>query len=425
VTLPSLLLLLSIPFTRPFLFGERYAVVGAALALAAALAATVADGGRPRTMEPAARALLAWLALQWGWLLLLPVLHPTIQVGDTLRGLATVPAVVAASCIVLRDPARRHAIARTLVAVVVAACVSFAATALVWMARGVGSGQVGQIPASYRPLEGRGDTLTPMLFPFTTVASGAEYFGVFIPRFLGLGREPGVMACLIVWAVFMATRLGFRRRWVAVLILGLAGTQSSGGFGVLLLAWVLTVAFVIPQRHLGALAGMCRQFVGVGLLAVAAYLAVWAPAFGLEAKRDLNPASVQDRQNATMAGVHALTTAPTGLDPEDRPPTAGINVVAATSIIGGIGTGLTLMTLLRPWAVSCERRAAAGGVIAVVGTVLTAQPLLQSTGFYLLLAVAVSSLREGAVLGHYPAEGAAAVASPREPDYALVGGLRH
>jgi hypothetical protein len=380
---------MALPFTRPFLFGERYAVVGVGLAFAAALAATVADRDGDRRMDPAARALLAWLALQWAWLLVLPILHPSILLPDTAKGLVTVPAVVAAGCLVLRDQERRIQVARGIIAGVLICCASYVITAASWATTGVGSLVVTEIPASYEASDGHAPTYVPVHFPLTTVLSAVDYSGVVIPRFLGLGREPGVMACLIVWSIFTAHRLRMRRRWTLLLLVGLAGTQSTAGFGVLLLVWVLAHVLVIPARYLNTGLGAARQAVGVGLLFAAAYLAVWAPAFGLEAKREVNPASVSDRQDATVAGIHALIDAPFGTDPEDHEGRAGINVIAATTIVGTVGTTLAILTLVRPLMLSRDRRDSLGGGLTIIATVLFAQPLLQSTGFYLLLAIAV------------------------------------
>jgi hypothetical protein len=379
------LLLMAVPFMRPFILGERYAVVSIALALAAAGVAAAADRHRGERLDRGSGALATWLSVQWVWLLALPAIHPTMPLTDLAKGVAQVPLVLVAALIVLRDPVRWRLAARWAAIAVTVACSSYVVTLGCWLALGSGSMLIGPIPASYP------DWSVNLYAPFTPATSGGFIGNVYIPRFLGLGREPGVMAALVAWSVFTANQLGFRRRWLLVLLLGLLGTQSTAGFGVILMIWVLTTFLVIPERHLGTLAGFARQVAGLWLVAIAAYLAWFAPTFGVEAKRDQNPLSYEDRMSGTLDGLQALVTRPFGLPPEEiTASTPGVNIVAATSIVGTIGTALVLICLFRPLALSGDARAAAPGVLVTVATVATAQPLIHSAGFYLLIAISLS-----------------------------------
>jgi hypothetical protein len=384
------LLLMAVPFMRPFLMGERYAVLSIALTLAAAGVALAADRRRTASMDTAIRALAIWLSVQWVWLLALPVIHPTMQLADLAKGIAQVPAALAAALIVLREPVRWRLAARWIVVATTVACGSYVVTLLCWIALGFGVGLIGPIPASYP------EWAVNLYAPLTPTTSGGLFGGVYIPRFLGLGREPGVMAALIAWAVFTATHLGFRRRWVLLLLAGLLGTQSTAGFGVILMVWVITKWLIVPEWRLGTMEGFLRQVSGVVLLAAAAYLAIFAPTLGVEAKRQANPDSYDDRSSATATGLEALLSNPLGGAPEQiTSTTQGINIIAATAIVGSIGTVITFITIIRPLTLARDARCAAPGVLTVIATVATAQPLMHSTGFYLLIGLSIQSTDSG------------------------------
>lgn len=395
-TLSAFLIVAAVPFMRPMILGERYTPVSIALA---ALALMLALASRQRGIwDPPAKAAVGWLSLLWLWVLVLPVIHPGSDAAATLKGAAGVWFVAAAAIIVAADLQRRKLIERGLLALTLLACVSMAVTAVFWLLGGSDTGLLGMFPIGYRST--LHDAGTAVFAPFTPVSGGTTVAGMFVPRFLGLGREPGVMAALIVWAMFLVSRQGWPRWTLAVLGVGLVATQSTAGFGILLGALVLS-KYMGVRDSTGRSRGAVRQLVGIAFMAGALYLAIWSPTFGVEAKRQLNAASIGDRQAGTIAGLQAILEHPLGSAPAQDEATVadGINIIAATTLIGIPGTALTLLAIGRPILLARRRDGAwPTPAVAILATGLVAQPMLQSTAFYLLVALTCVGQRRTAIL---------------------------
>jgi hypothetical protein len=387
------LLVVAVPFLRPFIFGERYSPIGIMFAVAAAAMAYLDDalrrrnGEQPERADSATRSFLVWVSLLWAWMLLLLVLRPESSVGPTFRSIVSVLLVLAAATVVLRDGSRRTLALKGFLVLSLVSCGSFAVTFALWLAKDYGAFQLGVIPGGYE-LNLSGDTLpgAPVFAPFTTTYGLVAYGGSLIPRFLGYGRESGMTAAALAWAYFMLPRVGWDRRpWKVLLLIGLAGTQSTAGFGVFVVVWVLD-RLLLPAAKPTTTSATGRLG-GLVLLVGAVYLAIYAPVFGIAAKTTVNPVSVQDRSAATLQGLHAITDHPLGqslrlAQREVRFP--GINVVASIAVIGIPGALLSLLTLTHPLLRSRQRRRAAAPTLVVLLTVLLAQPLMGSTVLSLL-----------------------------------------
>jgi hypothetical protein len=346
-----LLLLAAVPFMRPFVFGERLSAVGIVLASAAAAIAIIDDRGTQAKIGRSTRSLLLWASLLWVWSLLqLSWLPGSLE--SALRGLADGPAVLLAAVVVLREDRRRLIALRGLIGVLLASCISFVITYLLWRVNGYGTSLIARLPSTYKSVVGT----TSVFFPFTATSSSYTFGSTVIPRFLGIGREPGVGAAILGWAFFMVPRIGWRRRWQLLIVAGLLGTQSTAGFGVFLIIWVID-RFIVPRRMPWTLGSAVKQWIGIALLFAATWLAVYAPfGYGLQAKQDLNAVSYDTRLGAMERGLHAISRYPFGQAlRSDQLANAGINLIAAITLIGIPGLVLAILLFYLPFARSSVR----------------------------------------------------------------------
>jgi hypothetical protein len=217
-------------------------------------------------------------------------------------------------------------------------------------------------------------------------------------------------AVFLVWALFMARRVGWDKRWLRVLLfIGLIGTLSSAGFGVLVAVWVID-RFMIWRSPKGSEV-VLRQMVGLVMLGGAIWLAYFAPFVGLSNKSGLNDASISDRSLSTTAGIGAMFVRPFGspVDPTLR--NVAINVLASGSTIGAVGVLLCVLVFWMTWRNSPERRAAFAPVAAVFLTVLASQPFTDSAGLYVLIGLAccafpadadTAEVSDSSAAGHSP-----------------------
>lgn len=392
--LPAVLLLASLPLLRPGVFGEQFALGGLVAALAAGVLALVRRTGHPTRPVPAATVLGSLLAAAYLWMLGHAVFTATPErVRDQFQDFALTVGAVTAGVIVLADPRVRRAVGRGLVLVLVVVAGLWVLTALWWAVAGVGAGQVGTVPVGTAGPQ-------PVFFPGTISYATSSVFGVDVPRLTGIGRESGWMAMDFAAGWFLADAVGYRAVWVKVLLLaGLVGTLSTAGFGVFVVVLAVDV-FLRPRGGIG-LAGMVRQLVGVAALGAAALLAVDAPVLGLAAKESSNAASLDERTDATVAGLRALSASPWGGPGTEKQ--AGVNLVSDIAVNGLPFVVLVAAALLVPVLVvrraeQAEQAGPAGpagrsGAVALVVflTLLTSQPAAASTWAFLLVAVALAA----------------------------------
>lgn len=390
--LAPLLVVAAIPFLRPNLFGERFSALGAALVLLAALLCTLAERGRLSLFARARRPLRSvptWLFIAY----LLLLLREAIAIGDTplrplFQSLVLTVGVVLALAIVLSDPQRCRIVARGFIALVLLLCASYAVTAAVWVVAGVGALQVGAIEIAPRGLQSVGQ---PVFFPFTTTAGTQTSGGLTVPRLTGLGREPGWMAMYAAFAYFLLPYSGTKGHWWQrpLLLLGLVGTISTAGFGVFVVVWALA-RFLVKRDEPMAI-GYLRQLTGLGVLAGALWLAVAAPVLGLAAKAELNQVSLDERTQATQAGLVAIKdVALFGGEAADV--VAGVNLIASAAASGLLFVLAVCAALWLPRLAHPDRSRTTAMVSVLFLTLLTSQPPGDSTWVFglCLLAYAVT-----------------------------------
>ena len=383
------LLALSFVCMRPMLFGERYSAASIVLALAA-LACAAATGRL--SPERSSGSLVLWVSLLWTWNLLL-TLRPGVSLENTLRGIADVPLVIGAAWIVTSERSRRELLVKLIIGMVLATCASFVLTFALWEVKGFDAFQLGTIPGGYKTgsfgVELPG---VPLYAPFTTTYGAVLLGGSAIPRLLGIGRESGIMGALIAWCYFMLPRIGWNHlRWKLLLIIGLAATQSTAAFGTFLVVFVLTRFFVGERPALPSIT-VLRQLVGTAALFGAGYLAIYAPVLGIQFKIASNEISFSDRLQATSNGLLSVLDHPLGqAGASSVVANAGINLIGALIITGVPGLIFSLGAFVRPFMLSQERRGALGPIAVLLISCLTAQPLNESTAFFLLVMLGCAS----------------------------------
>jgi hypothetical protein len=113
---------------------------------------------------------------------------------------------------------------------------------------------------------------------------------------------------------------------------------------------------------------------------------------GLQAKQTSNETSLDERSDATAAGLRALTRQPWGGQGTEKQ--AGINLISDVAVNGLPFVALVIAALLVPLLLLRRppgtRARAAPVVLVVLGTLLTSQPAAASTWVFILVALALA-----------------------------------
>ncbi len=107
-----------------------------------------------------------------------------------------------------------------------------------------------------------------------------------MPRLVGFMREPGLMAPMFIWAIYVAGRLKNAQHALAttIAVLGAAGlpidrrVRHLGGAGRM---YVRHWRCPAEEKNFR----VTRQFLGMALLIGGVWLAIFAPVWGLKAKK--------------------------------------------------------------------------------------------------------------------------------------------
>ncbi|GAB2832643.1 SGNH/GDSL hydrolase family protein [Microbacterium insulae] len=376
------LALAAFPLLRPSILGERFTEWGVALIAVAAFLVLVQSRARPH-LARAAIVVIVLLTAAQAWAIF-RVPYNGIGLAATLTGTVTILLAVSAFALVLADADRARMLARGLLVGIAVMSVSSFVTLVMAI---VGA------PVLLFTFPITADVEASVYAPFT-ITSGAQWvFGIEIPRFTGLGREPGWMAMYAAVAWFVWPHVFGRRLVVlrAFLLVGIVATLSTAGFGVFVV--VAAVELIVrPRNGAGLVWAYLRQVAGVALLVLAVWLAVAAPVVGLEAKATQNAASLSERNAATLDGLRALQSLSLGEESDSRIP--GVNLVAAVAETGWPYSLLIALAVLLPLAVTAQWRRAAAPVAVIFLTLLLAQPPGESTLVFVLviLACAIAAL---------------------------------
>ncbi|MEC5151150.1 hypothetical protein [Cryobacterium sp. GrIS_2_6] len=382
-----LLIVCALPLMRPSILGESTSLLAAVLVGAAALITVVEDHGRVklfgRDSAPLRRVSL-WAGLAYLWLLVRAALFdPQSAVVTIAQGGALLVGTVLFASIVLADPRRARTAGRLFVSLIAALSLSYVVTFAVWSVGGMGSGQVAQITVGSWP------GLQPVYFPFTPTLSQSNINGIVIPRFVGIGREPGWMALYSAVAFFLAPAVGCKSKWLRLVILvSIIAPLSTAGFGSFAVAAV--VAWIVSRRAKTALGGYIRLAFSAALLGFSLWLAIVAPVLGLSAKASLNIVSLDERTAATLDGLHALLTSPFsgGIQSSNI---GAVNLIAAIASFGVPFSFAIALAILSPLIGRWQLLAPIATVIFI--TLIASQPALDSTAVFMLVALAVAQFR--------------------------------
>ncbi|MHA7282225.1 hypothetical protein [Arthrobacter sp. TMS2-4] len=386
------LVLASLPFLRPNVLSVHYAVVGSALCLTAAVIAFAGSNGRLRLPRPYVIVSLCVGAI-YLWLLVHTTIFGTVAVSQIVSGTFTTAVTTAATGFVLASPIRRRAIGKGFVYVILALSASYVVTLMVWAALGVGA-----LPITTFPISLNGTGIGTIFFPFTPSYGVLNVLDTRMPRFTGLGREPGWMALYCGLALLLWPRVGKPRRLgQLILVAGLLGTLSTAGFGAF--AVVLLIAWIMRKPRGGDL---FTHYIGflfkAALLAGAAWVAIYAPILGLEAKGSLNSVSLSERAIATSAGVRALTEAPFGGAPTGVQDS--INLIAVIAPLGLPFSLLVVAALVLPAIGHQAKHVTVAPIMLIFVTLLLSQPAGDSTFVFVL--VGLIYLLAAPPAGHAP-----------------------
>src|SRR5882757_5843744 len=218
---PGCLLIFAMLLLRPNLFGQVFAPVGLVLAVAAAGIELWRRRTHPVSGPPLRILYLVpvCLALADAWRLARYYVTAPELIRTAAQNLAITGGTLIAVIVVCRNVQLRLALGRAFVLIVALLSASYVVTALIWAVAGVGSGAYGVfvVPGGLGP--------QTLYFPVTITSASHPLFGLDLPRFCGLGREPGWMAMYCAAAYFMSGLVGVRSRVLKVaLFAGMAGS---------------------------------------------------------------------------------------------------------------------------------------------------------------------------------------------------------
>jgi len=374
--------LLALFFLRPNLFGELLAPLGLTLAAGAAAVELMSRRGQQIPMPPVRILLIVpvCVGLADAWKLVRFYVTMPEQLYAVLQDILITVGTLICVYIVCRTAQRRLALGRGFVIVVVLFSISYVLTALMWAAGGIGSGSYGAIPVGNVGPQ-------PIFFPISVAESTQSVLGQTFPRFTGLGREPGWMAMYCAAAYFMCPMVGIRSRLLKVcLLVALAGTWSTAGFGVFVVVWTYDIFIRSRPDWVGGL-NFLRRVTGLAFLGGAAWVAINAPILGLSAKQTQNGISLRERELATEAGLQALNESPFwGVSSSIRQ--LGINLISDIEASGLPFVILITLALLLPAVVQGRARQGHAAVLALFLTLLTSQPAGASTWVFALALIA-------------------------------------
>lgn len=362
------------PLLRPNILGERFAAAGLALVLVAGFFVLLQDRGRATWGRPST-LLIVLLGFAQAWAVFRAP-YNGIGVVAMITGSITTLTVLVVFAFLLSSAERTRMFLRALVVGIVILCASSLITAALAVA-GV------RIELFSFPITD--EVAATVYFPFTATSGIQSVFGIQIPRFTGLGREPGWMAMYaavawLIWPRLFGSRF---RLWRLLLVAGVLTPLSTAGFGIFVVVAAFDL-FLRPRPGSGIVIGYARQVTGVAVLVFAVWLAVAAPVLGLEAKSVQNVASLDERNAATLDGLRALQELSLGEESASRIP--GVNLIAAVAETGWPYSLLVALAIVLPLMFRTSRRHAIAPIGVIFLTLLLAQPPGESTTVFVLVA---------------------------------------
>lgn len=387
--LSPVLLVVGAFFIRPNVMSHDYAIIGLGFAVLSAFVAIVQDLGRKKSRS------LSWVTVGWilvafaGMFIALLARGELRDIDDVFRPVILMVGTLVAGVIVVAEKKRAASVARLFVIVISAFGVSYLTTLLLWLLIGSNALLLGGFSSSAYGMNYR------IYFPFTlTLADFSLPNGLVLPRLTGIGREPGWMAMYAGVAFFLSSKVFRRAGWVKFFCLvALLCTFSTAGFAV----FVVVVAYeVFLRRHskLGEAATALLRLAGVGAIALASWFALFAPVIGVGAKAESDQYSVEQRSEATMAGLRVIFTSPiTGGGAAEV--VGGVNLIAAVALYGSVFSVAILLAIWWPMLKHNARGSVVSPLLIISLTLLTSQPPADSTWVYMLVIIVYAAMASG------------------------------
>lgn len=360
--------------TTPNLLAAHVSGLGAILIGAALFLAVTNDRGLI-FWSRGSLAILAFTTATTIWLAYTDSVSSR-NVAFTLTDGAILFVCVVSSAIVLADERRLRAFVRGFVGAVLLIGASYVVTFAIWAIAGPATNAIAQVPV--------GTWIAMIYFPMTPTTGTQTFFGITLPRLAGFGREPGWMAMWAGVAWFLLPRAYHRVPWWmrALVLVAILAPISTGGFAVFVVALAYEV-FIKRRDGLHPLTNFLVRMMGVVFAACATWFAFNAPVLGINAKEEMNAASLDERSRVTQYGLDALSHF--SLGGSVTYPNSSLNLIAAIAPNGWPYPVLVLASLLlaRVAYPGVEKTTAAIGVVTL--TLLFSQPTGASSAVFIVV----------------------------------------
>lgn len=367
------LMLLTCYLIRPSAFGQQYTAIGIIIALVTLLLHLYLQKkeGKPVIILPQNKAVIVMTCLLFTLLALHVLLvNSNHNLDYVLKALIAHIAIVIAFGIILSDERSNIIFFRGFIKTLLIFVFSYYITMVLTVFIPIDNLRLFKL--NIKGYEGTGNTY----FPFTILYSFMNVGELKLPRLLGLFREAGILQMFMIWALFNLKRINMNSWWVKLtLIFGIVASFSTAGIAVLVIS--LVISFVLNRKIL-------RAFIFV----IVAYIAVfYTPIIGVNAKMDTHGASISDRYIATENSLNLLKENPIGIGLYNTTgyDNSGINLVAASSMIGIQGFILAILTYLVPLFFLQNKKNYFLSISPILITSLVSQPILDAPLVYVMM----------------------------------------
>lgn len=349
--------------SRPTAIGERYPLLGAAILTAAGIGCLILQ---VRTKQKTPIAPMVIFALAWFWLMWHEFLVPGSEPNLGTSWL-TFLAPVLGFGFIGRDKTLLERTRRMLVGIIAGTAILTSVAIIVGALIGYTTLHLGSVGVGYERIS------SGLLFP-GALTYGPDV-GSGIPRFLGLGREPGMGAVFLGWAFFAMPRHWAHRSALRVaLLIALAGTQSTAGIGVF--AVCATLYFVFGRKTFSPAVAIAALIAG----AITVWVAVFNPSFGFLAKG--GAPSFVERNSTALAGVRAFIEQP--FTATSDAPLSSVNLIASAAVNGAPWVVLMVIFFALPIVRAGRKNVGAYSSLFILVIMLTSQPTAGATAILVL-----------------------------------------
>lgn len=382
----GLLMIISALTMRPALLGELYTPLSLVL-LAIALTFCVSLNCLYLTKYHLKRNIVIAFLIAMFWIYLLAQSIFLGVTGESLLNTAkatiSISVIAVVFCILLSDSTINRSFFRWMIFLCLMEILSYAVTIMLSYGLGIDINnlKIYKIETAYE--ERGGGVFLPL-----TIFYGSMVLGdTTIYRLGGPFREAGIFQAFIIWAYFSLRQFELNHAWIKLSLLGgLIFTMSTTGIGVFFSCYVLQY---LLRRSISVVHFMYKFSIVIFLIGLAVVSVLYMPVFGFLIKSETREESIVDRWQAMVTGLQTFLENPIGLGIYTNPfDYAGINFIAATSLIGIIGVALvaaiTIYAVLSIRDIK-ERHAFLVSISPFVLTGLVSQPFLDAPLIFVML----------------------------------------